>query len=295
MRSQSALSFLYTSIVTFFAAFATVGVYGAITVTGGGTASVSAGSTSPASDYDARVKFTQGGTVGTPGIQYAWSLDGGLTYSMPVDLGTNTTIEVGPNASQTTITLGAGTVITNQLVSFETEGPRKTANVVVGWREKVMQTNQGPGGANRVCLQPGEDSGKDGEIVGVRGPGPHIYVDPPTDNTTTAEGTQMRRLADWNEIVMISIWGADPARPRDDLPSIEACVRLLEDVMQAVVRSYPGQFVFGTPSWTTKTVDTQYGRELRIPLAVRATFFDLPEQLVSPTPAVARPPATPPP
>lgn len=290
MRTQSALSYLYNAVVAFFATFATAGAYGALTVTGAGTATIGAGSTAPASDYDVRVRFTQGGTVGSPGIQYVASLDGGVTYDLnPTDLGVANVVVVSSLASGVSINLGAGTVLANELVSFQTEGPRKQATIVVGERSKVAQINQGPGGANRIVIQPGDDGGKDGEFLGVRGPGPKTIVPPPLDNTTTAQGTQVRRISDWNRLFMISVWACDPARPRDDLPSYEACERLLEDFMQAVTATYPAHIAWGAPTWTRKTVDTEYGREIRVPLAIRSTMFDLPESTVTPSPVVTRP------
>jgi hypothetical protein len=54
--------------------------YGAVTKTGTGTFTPTAGATAPADDYQVDVAFPVGGTVGTAGITYTYSLDGNETF-----------------------------------------------------------------------------------------------------------------------------------------------------------------------------------------------------------------------
>jgi len=284
MRTKSGLVYLAQSLALFFAAYAVAGSYGDLTITNPGTAAVTAGATAPKSDYEVRIRFTAGGTVGTPGISYAVSLDGGAT-ELQKDLGTATSIAVWSEASGVTVNLGAGTILTGEVVAFTTEGPRKNARVDFGWRGMVEQTNQGPGGANRVVFRPGDDSGRDGPIVAVQRPGMRDVTPPPT---TGMAGIRTRSLWDWNRVGLVSVWACDPARPQVDAASVEAVERLLEDVMQGIQALAAGLVTWGPPIWVIATTDTQYGREIRIPLSLRTTFFDLPFATGTPRPVVER-------
>ena len=77
------------------AAATNVGSYGTIVKTGTGTSVITASSSAkPYDSYDVIVKFVTGGTVGTAGITYQWSLDNGATYSQITALGTANTISI---------------------------------------------------------------------------------------------------------------------------------------------------------------------------------------------------------
>ena len=75
------------------------------------------------------ILFVTGGTRGTAGITYKYSLDGGTTYSAVVALGTDTTIVIPETGVG--IAIGAGTILANQTATFSTVGPRMSnANVI---------------------------------------------------------------------------------------------------------------------------------------------------------------------
>lgn len=107
----------------------TAGTYGTIVTTGAGTSAITAGATAPEDDFDVLVTFVAGGTVGTAGVTYTVSLDGGKTTGPVLALGTANTIALlDPlgNATGVTIDLGAGTLLPGETVSFPTTGPQLT-------------------------------------------------------------------------------------------------------------------------------------------------------------------------
>jgi hypothetical protein len=73
--------------------------YGAIDDSGvQGTATIDFDATSlPLGTYEPRIKIVTGGTVGTTGITFKWSLDGGRTESRTISLGTATSYTI-PNS-----------------------------------------------------------------------------------------------------------------------------------------------------------------------------------------------------
>ncbi len=108
----------------------TAAVDGAVTHTGAGSSVVTATGTTALDDFDAMIKITLGGTVGTGPISLKYSLDGGLTYSGVVSLGTATTYTI-PN-SGCTFAFGTGTVATGQTEAFHATAPQMTnADLVV--------------------------------------------------------------------------------------------------------------------------------------------------------------------
>lgn len=74
----------------------------------------------PQDDYEVLIKFVAGGTRGTTGITYQWSLDGGRTPSPVTALGTAQFIQIG---SDVKINLGAGTILAGDTVSVRTTAP----------------------------------------------------------------------------------------------------------------------------------------------------------------------------
>ncbi len=74
----------------------TTPVLGTVTHTGTGTAVVTVDAASvPQDDYEIVLKIVAGGTVGTAGVTYQTSLDGGQSFSATTPLGTATSINVG--------------------------------------------------------------------------------------------------------------------------------------------------------------------------------------------------------
>jgi hypothetical protein len=96
----------------------TAGSYGTFVFTGTGTSVASAGGSEPNDDYDVFVQIIAGGTRGTTGITYQWSLDGGRTMSPTTALGTATSIVIP--GSGVTIALAAGTLVAGDTIAFPT-------------------------------------------------------------------------------------------------------------------------------------------------------------------------------
>lgn len=115
-------------IITNRAVASTVGGYGSVDntgMTGGATASAHA-ATVPIDEYDAKVLFVTGGTVGSasPEITYKTSLDGGQTYSEVTSLGTSTTIAF-PDGS-VAFDLTSSTVVADDYFTCRTVAPAMT-------------------------------------------------------------------------------------------------------------------------------------------------------------------------
>lgn len=98
------------------------GTYGSISTTlGTGTSTVVANASAPFDHYNVQVNIVTGGTRGTAGIVYTYSLDGGTTVSGATALGTATTLSI-PN-SGVAFDIGAGTVATGASWQVFTERP----------------------------------------------------------------------------------------------------------------------------------------------------------------------------
>ncbi len=97
----------------------TAGSYGELddsSVAGTSTITLDA-ATHPFDDYEAGILFVAGGTRGTAGITYQWTLDGGRTLSAVTALGTATSITI-PGSGGVKVDLGAGTIVAGDAVSF---------------------------------------------------------------------------------------------------------------------------------------------------------------------------------
>lgn len=104
----------------------TVGAYGAIVATGKtGTSTITAGGSAPQGDYDPVVQILTGGTVGTAGIVFRYSLDGGVNFSQGKSQGTATTMTLENGVS---FALGAGTLIANDTWSTSTTAPKSSSS-----------------------------------------------------------------------------------------------------------------------------------------------------------------------
>lgn len=78
--------------------------------------------THPNDDYEVYVKIISGGTRGTPGITYQWSLDGGRTMSPTTALGTATSIVI-PGSGGVKIDFTSGTIAAGATIAFPTVAP----------------------------------------------------------------------------------------------------------------------------------------------------------------------------
>lgn len=110
-------------VVLIKATASTVATYSAMTFVGTGTSVPTATSaTFPIDDFNVLVTCTTGGTRGTPGIAYTYSLDGGLSTSSVQALGSATAIVI-PN-SGVSISLATGTLVAGDTIACTTVGPK---------------------------------------------------------------------------------------------------------------------------------------------------------------------------
>lgn len=78
--------------------------------------------TEPVDEFECFVRFKNGGAVGTPGISYYWSLDGGRTLSPLTSLGASNFI-VLPGSGGVRVNLSAGTIDAGDSLFFPTSAP----------------------------------------------------------------------------------------------------------------------------------------------------------------------------
>lgn len=122
----------------------TSGSYGSIVSAITGTATVTAtSSTHPYDHYAVVVNFLTGGTLGTAGITYQYSIDGGVNFSGVQALGTGLVIAI-PNTgvSFTLATTGVGTIIAGDSFSCPTERPLLTDSDITGALAVLGNTRQ---------------------------------------------------------------------------------------------------------------------------------------------------------
>lgn len=81
-------------------------------------------STHPDDDYEVRIDVVTGGNVGTAGITYTWSLDGGRTVSPVTALGTATTLVVPGTAGGVSYDLATGTLVKGDFWTERTAAPK---------------------------------------------------------------------------------------------------------------------------------------------------------------------------
>jgi len=113
----------------------TSGSYSAATVTngGGGTSTITGDSTvKPTADTTVVIYIVNGGTVGTAGITFLYSVDGKIfnaSVANAIALGSATSITIGPSDSPfffAKFNLSAGTVVTGASYTFTTSGVETT-------------------------------------------------------------------------------------------------------------------------------------------------------------------------
>ena len=103
-----------------------VGLPGTLVTSVTGTSVVTLDTTAPNDDYEPYFIVTTGGTVGTAGIMFQWSLDGGRVLSPITALGTANTF-VFPGTGGLNIDFAAGTLIAGDRVSCRTTAPNWNA------------------------------------------------------------------------------------------------------------------------------------------------------------------------
>jgi len=106
----------------------TDGAYSSFTTSSGGTATPAAGSTEPLDDFAVLIEFPVGGTLGTAGIQYRYSLDNGKTKSKLLALGTALDIVIPDTGITVTLGTATQTITAGRTTRFSTTGPQLTAS-----------------------------------------------------------------------------------------------------------------------------------------------------------------------
>lgn len=158
------------------------------------------------------------------------------------------------------------------------EAHNVTAKVVLGWKERTKQVNQGPGGANRVVIQPSDDQGNGGTIESPHGPGQRELK-----NANGDVVGHVRALKTWHQILNVSVWAADANNPQDDEATILATWKLYVWTVRAIYAMSLANLEWGATSWTMDPRELSYGRELRIALVLRQPLPDIPTEIIYPT------------
>lgn len=105
----------------------TAAVYGTVTNTGPGTATPSADtSVHPVDDGDVLITFVTGGALGTAGITYTYSKNGGHDTSGVLALGTSLTLLVPGINAQFTLGTSTQTILAGQTLECPITGPKMT-------------------------------------------------------------------------------------------------------------------------------------------------------------------------
>src|SRR5579872_790585 len=115
-------------VVLIKCAASVAGAYGSLTTSVAGSSAIGTSGT-PLDEYNyVRVTIVNGGTIGVAGITYNYSLDGGVSTSGTLALGTANTISptagAAGNATGVTFTLGAGTLIAGDTWTVPTSRPQ---------------------------------------------------------------------------------------------------------------------------------------------------------------------------
>lgn len=92
-----------------------------------GTSVPTAGGTTPLDTFPVQVKIGVGGAVGTAGITYLYSIDGGETWSPPQNLGVATSIVI-PNTGVSFTLTAAQTFLAGDLFTCAVTGPKVQAS-----------------------------------------------------------------------------------------------------------------------------------------------------------------------
>jgi hypothetical protein len=129
-------------------------------------------------------------------------------------------------------------------------------NCVFGWNESTKQINQGTGGGNRIVLQPGDASGKVGDLDSAKLPG----RDPPP-------------VATMVELATIFLWSYDPSAS-DQRTQWRACRRLHDVVIPICIRTFRGRWKQLSKTWLRTDLERSFGAEMQIVFAVEAMIPD---------------------
>lgn len=116
----------------------------------GGTSAVTVGGEAPVDDFDLVLKIIAEGTVGTAGITYKLSYDGGRSFGPTIALGTDNSVEV-PDSGDLTFELGTGTLKIGATYSVRTSAP----NFEDGDLKAALDALAGSAASWELCLLAG--------------------------------------------------------------------------------------------------------------------------------------------
>lgn len=150
-------------------------------------------------------------------------------------------------------------------------------SVVFGWKEPPKQLNQGTGGANRVCLIPGDEGGDGGSFLAARNVG---------------DTRVSRAIVDINRIVTASCWAVDTTNAEDLSAQMEALETLVEQFIQAVQSSPAGcaNVEWGALRYVSPLAERRFGAEARLTFTMRHGFMSADRDIAVPNPSVSRDP-----
>lgn len=149
-----------------------------------------------------------------------------------------------------------------------------STSVVFGRRAQAMRVNQGAGSANRVILQPGDDTGRLGRLAPAHQPGTRDLGDDVT----------ARAIANWEALYTVFVWAA--AESRSEEATFEAAEELLQWTVRAFQRVFPAQHAWGDVMVLTDPAHLVHGTELRVALTFRFPLYDVPLTRVRPAGSV---------
>jgi len=256
MSSVLALPLLYAAVVARFADEAAVVAPGTVSAldihrTGTSVPSVHA-DPAPTGALSVVWRVTTGGTVGTTGIVYEVSVDGGVTWSSDLSLGVAVDLVLGGTGVR--LDLAAGTLVAGDLVRFTTTAPVLATPVqVFGWREPAHRA-----GSMRIVWVPG-DGGDLGEIAPPRNP-----------------RRNPRPLATVHELFTVFLEASDPAAPEDELAQYTAARLLFDAWLRAVYLASHGTYAIRSARWVDEKVTRRYGATLRVVGSIEAMVPDAP-------------------
>lgn len=158
------------------------------------------------------------------------------------------------------------------------EGHGVTAEVAFGTKALSSQVKQGTGRANRIVLAPFDEKGAGGRLVEPSQVGKRDIMS--MAGTPIRTGS-VRALADWQRLMVVSVWAYDGSRPEDELAQEEALEDLLEWALRAI--HWTG---FAEAVWDATTFRVQgerrFGLEVRMFLRFTHPLFDVPTEVGHP-------------
>lgn len=144
----------------------------------------------------------------------------------------------------------------------------------IGRSQRARVDNQAPHGAGRVLIITNDEDR--GTLI--RG--------------KLAKGNP-RVSFEWDQVVTLSVWAADPTNTSDEEAQIEASESLLERTLDAIEHAVDpvsgqaiGAGILTTPikvrEMATTNQNLYFGRELQLPITVKTLLYERPIPMVSP-------------